>query len=210
MAIYSWMKESGGCQDWISCLQQGDEKALEHFYGEHNKSVYNFVHGIVQQAEDAKDIVQESFMKLWNSRTTLKSELHLLNFLYLVAGQEAIQCLRRRGKDNLLQKALFYLNSESARDMGTAELNGMEVEIMKNMGLETLSHYVGELPPGCREVFKLWYYHKKNTKEIADQLDIATQTVLNQKGRAIKLLKQLFFKQEISLFLFFLLSLLGS
>ena len=74
---------------------------------------------------------------------------------------------------------------------------------------ELLLDEIELLPPGCKEVFKLSYLEEKSTRQIAEKLKIATQTVLNQKTRARNRLKALFQKKEIHSLLFLLFSFLG-
>jgi RNA polymerase sigma factor (sigma-70 family) len=202
MTSYSHINMPDGCQDWITCLQQGEEKALEYFYGKYHQRIYHFVLKIVKNEKDTEDILQESILKLWESREDIESEKHLENFFYLVAGQGAIRCLRQRGKDNLLQKELQYLRSEAEIDL--------ERERITSSVLELQFHDIETLPPVCKEIFKQFYFEKKTTKEIAEKFGITTQTVLNQKTKAKNKLKALFLRQKLFFVLLLVLGLMAS
>ena len=61
--------------------------------------------------------------------------------------------------------------------------------------MATLFQEVEKLPPQCAEVFKLMFFQQLTTDQVAKQLSITTKTVLNQKGRAIQLLRKSFLQQ---------------
>ena len=52
--------------------QQGDQEALKEIFNQYNKKVYRIAYGVVRQREDALDIVQEVFIKLFRSIGTLR------------------------------------------------------------------------------------------------------------------------------------------
>jgi RNA polymerase sigma factor (sigma-70 family) len=204
MAIYSRMKMPVECREWITCLQQGEEKALKHFFEALHDGIYDSALRIVQDRAEAKDIAQESFMKLWASREVIQDETHVRNFLYLEAKRLSLMSLRSRKKQILREGEFSYLSK--AQDIADEPDPGMQAEMMAHDALDQLLTDIETLPPGCQEVFKLYYLEKMNTRQIAEHLGLCPQTVLNHKTRARNRLRQLSQRREVlTIFFFFLL-----
>ncbi len=73
-----------------------------------------------------------------------------------------------------------------------------------------LNHKIENLPEKCRKIFKLIYFNNLSTSEVAEEMGISNQNVLNQKARAIHILRSGLLRKSllttelcILLFLFF-------
>jgi RNA polymerase sigma factor (sigma-70 family) len=71
--------------------------------------------------------------------------------------------------------------------------------------LQLLYAQVNELPDRCREVFRLYFFEQRTTREIADLLNITEQTVRNQKTKAVHLLRALLLKRSAPAYLLLVL-----
>ncbi len=65
----------------ISRCQQGDQDALKEIFDQYHKKVYRIAYGVVRQREDALDIVQEVFIKLFRSIKNFKGKSHFYTYL---------------------------------------------------------------------------------------------------------------------------------
>src|SRR4030042_14109 len=82
----------------ISRCQQGDQEALKEIYDKYHTKVYRIAYGVVRQREDALDIVQEVFIKLFRSIKNFKGRSHFYTYLYRMVMNTAIDHTRRGGK----------------------------------------------------------------------------------------------------------------
>lgn len=82
----------------ISRCQQGDQDALKEIYDQYHKKVYRIAYGVVRQREDALDIVQEVFIKLFRSIRNFKGESKFYTYLYRMVVNTAIDHSRKMGK----------------------------------------------------------------------------------------------------------------
>jgi len=82
----------------ISRCQQGDQDALREIFDLYHKKVYRIAYGVVRQREDALDIVQEVFIKLFRSIRNFKGESRLYTYLYRMAMNTAIDFARKTKK----------------------------------------------------------------------------------------------------------------
>ena len=95
--------------DLIFRCQQGDQEALKEIFNLYHKKVYRIAYGVVRQREDALDIVQEVFIKLFRSIKNFKGESHFYTYLYRMTMNTAIDYARK------VKKSLaFSLNEEGA------------------------------------------------------------------------------------------------
>jgi len=84
--------------EMISRCQRGDQEALKEIFDRYNKKVYRIAYGVVRQREEALDIVQEVFIKLFHSIKNFKGKSHFYTYLYRMVMNTAIDHARKTGK----------------------------------------------------------------------------------------------------------------
>jgi RNA polymerase sigma-70 factor, ECF subfamily len=84
--------------EMISRCQRGDQEALKEVFDKYNKKVYRIAYGVVRQREEALDIVQEVFIKLFHSIKNFKGKSHFYTYLYRMVMNTAIDHARKTGK----------------------------------------------------------------------------------------------------------------
>jgi RNA polymerase sigma-70 factor (ECF subfamily) len=84
--------------DMISRCQQGDQDALKEIFEKYHKKVYGIAYGVVRQREEALDIVQEVFIKLFRSIKNFKGRSQFYTYLYRMVMNTAIDHARKTGK----------------------------------------------------------------------------------------------------------------
>ncbi len=80
----------------ISRCQQGDQEALREIFNQYHKKVYRIAYGVVRQREDALDVVQEVFIKLFRSIKNFKGKSAFYTYLYRLAMNTAIDHSRKK------------------------------------------------------------------------------------------------------------------
>lgn len=170
---------------WFDEFLAGNNLAFNHYFDEHYQPLFHIAYKIVQETSEAEDIVADCFAKLWEYRGKIRSEEHMAGFLRLVARNLSLNHKKRDDRKTASEDEIRYLNSELdstdlARDL-------VEAEMVKN-----IHKAVERLPRKCKAVFKLIFFEQATTKEAAEQLGISERNVLNQKTRAIALLKGIF------------------
>jgi RNA polymerase sigma-70 factor (ECF subfamily) len=73
------MKEDTGEREWVNRLRSGDKQAFELIFRKYREKVYYFAIRYYNSPDDAENVVQDVFIKLWNEREGLKAELSLNN-----------------------------------------------------------------------------------------------------------------------------------
>ncbi|MFQ6031996.1 MAG: RNA polymerase sigma factor, partial [Candidatus Zixiibacteriota bacterium] len=79
----------------------GKEKAFKLLLNKHREAIYHLVLKIVHNPEEARDLVQETFMKAFGSLATYKSEYRFTTWLYRIAANSSIDHLRKKKVESL-------------------------------------------------------------------------------------------------------------
>lgn len=82
----------------ISRCQKGDQDAFKEIFDQYHKKVYRIAYGVVRRREDALDIVQEVFIKLFHSIRNFKGKSLFYTYLYRMTINAAIDHTRKMGK----------------------------------------------------------------------------------------------------------------
>lgn len=165
----------------VSLLKSGDRLAYTEIYDRYIYTLLNHAHNKYRSREAAKDIVQEVFTLLWTRRETIDENQNLGGYLYTTMRNLVINQINRNGiHDRYLASVKnFELSSSQVTDHLVRE-NQLRAIIEKE---------IAALPPKMREIFELSRKEHLSHKEIAEQLDIAEQTVSKQVSNALKILR---------------------
>lgn len=182
--------------DWLSAFNQGNSTAFRVIFENYNKLLFGCAIQLVKDKEQAEDIVSESFTKLWQRHDVFQTEEHIKAFLFVTTRNASLNYLRHIQRKTASQSELSYLNKDKDdKDIITDMIEG---ELLKR-----IYPMIETLPNKCRTIFKLIYFEDASTDEVAEKLHITPRNVLNQKRRAIQLLKK---KLLVAVFISFCLN----
>lgn len=161
------------------CLQR-DRRAQLEFYMHFYKSVYNSCFRILGNPQEAEDVMQETFLKVFDKIESLHcDESGMERILKRIAINQSIDLFRKR-------KILFTdLNEET--DYPGEETAPEEIELQ----LEAVHRMMKLLPEGYRMILNLKLVEGLDYEDIASQLQISSSTVRSQFTRARQRLIQL-------------------
>jgi len=166
----------------LSSLKQGDMSAFDSIYKIYSSRLYSFVLRYIKQKEDAREIVQEVFIKIWESRSNIDLYSSFESFLFTITYNSAISLLRKRVSE---RKYLEHLKLRTQIDQ-TPEITS-EIEFQElNFKIELL---LNQLTPRQKEIFQLSRVEGLTHGEIAKKLDISSNTVKNHMVAALSFLK---------------------
>ena len=167
------------------------EKLFIQFYG---KLIF-FANKYVNDLEIAEEHVSDTFTKLWENKADYNLENLTSSFLFTMVKNSCISYLRHKKVENEYVNYLKKNNLLSECD--TFEEHILEVKEFK----EHIDRVIENLPPRCREVFKLSRFEDKKNREIAENLNISIKTVERQMTIAFNKLR--FQLQHFLVFLIF-------
>ncbi|MFC6997327.1 RNA polymerase sigma factor [Rufibacter roseus] len=177
------MKFQGYTDEMLLVLiQSSDEDAFSELYQRFWQQLYASALRRMSSEDDAKDIVQELFVKIWTRRATIPEDAKAAEYLFTALRYRIINYLQAD------QVRLKYANAQLAeQEVSTVSLaeSGLALEELETLILEA----VEEMPDRMQEVFLLSYRKGFTPKEIAAQLSLSVQTVKNYLSNARVLLK---------------------
>ena len=178
----------------LAQLNKGDKKAFDQIFKQYSKSLYYFSFSMLKNEEDAKDIVQEVFLKLWSERDKIDNTKSFKSFLFTISYNMTIDRLRKRIRDKKFRSFV-----EKEFDVSCLE-NGIMVDY--DMINNKIQSAVNELPDKRQKIFRLSREGGYSNKQIAEELNIAPKTVENQITLAIKHIKSSLGKEIVPVMLF--------
>lgn len=166
----------------VSQLKQGDKKAFEQIFKKYSERIYYFSIKYLKLKEDAEEITQEVFVRLWNRRFDLKTELSFSSYLFMIAKNAVIDMLRKRQKESVFNEDINSgVESSSHDDSKSIEYNELH-EIIQNS--------IQELPQKRRQIYLLSRDEGLTYKQIAEKLNISIKTVESHMRLALQQLKK--------------------
>ncbi len=166
----------------ISRLKEGDLLAFDEIYSRYSNRLFCFVLKLIKQEQDAEEIVQEVFLKLWRSRDKIDLHTSFDSFVFTIAYNHTMSMLRKRVHEQKYLNHLAGLQRTSEAEDIIDELTFQEIQGCYLRLLEQLS-------PRQREVFLLSRDEKLTYKEIAGKLDISVNTVEIHMTKALRFMK---------------------
>lgn len=141
--------------------------------------------------DDAEDVVENLFLKLWSKKKVFDSAAHLQAFLYHATRNSCLDVIKlsKKGKTDPLSEEMLIADDDHLRYMIQAE------------ALAEIYRAVNELPLQCSKVTRMSYLEGLNNAEIAEELGLSVQTVKNYKNRGIELLRKKLSAGTFALFL---------
>jgi len=159
------------------------EKIYNRFFSFFYQVAFHFLH----EEEDAKEMVQEAFIKLWERSIYMKSESEIKNYLFIIIRNHCLNFLRDKQKNLKAANSYEYLtasiNYKLLSETGEDILLSLELS-------EQISLAISHLSLQCREVFMMSRFDAMSNKEIADKLRISVKAVEANMTRALKKLRE--------------------
>lgn len=190
-------------QQLIDKFREGDRTAFKNIHNSIRTSLLFFAKGLIKNEEAAKDIIQESFIKLWKKKEDFKTAENVKAFLYISTRNSCLDFLKHQNLRNDKHQQLSYINPIQSE----AE-NHYEHHQIKTQLLEILNNEIKNLPAGPRKVFELIYYKEMEVPDVAILLGISEKTVMNQRSTAIKLLKKVFDNIDLMVIIYLIINLI--
>lgn len=176
------MAETNRENELVQWLKQGDKKAFQQLFEQYAKRIFAFAKGFLKSNSDAEEIVQEVFVKVWQARESINTELSFKSYLFKIT----YNCIRE------------YFNKQSRENRYKHEIlddsvefdNRTEERLDYKSLLELVEEKIEQLPPRQRQIILLSKKQGVPTREIATLLEISPRTVEKHLSEALKQLKK--------------------
>lgn len=169
----------------IAALKKGEKKAYEQIYSDFFGVLYHLCLHYLHDEKVAEEIVQDSFMKLWEIRSTLNEQFNVKSFLYTVTKNNSLNYLRNQKVSMKHLENMKYLemqfNYEALERLG----DYIRFEELRNK----IEESIAKLPPEIIETFQLSRFEELSYKDIASRQEISIKTVEARISKALRILR---------------------
>jgi len=142
----------------------------------------NYAYTFVQDRDEAEEIVQSTFMSVWEKRDTLEIKTSVKPYLYAMVRNACLNLIKH---EKIKQQHVTHELALSDQSIEAVSQTVMASELESK-----INQALNKLPEQCRLVFKLSRFEELKYAEIADQLNISVKTVENQMGKALKIMRE--------------------
>ena len=155
-----------------------DHRVFEELFRTYFSPLMAFSRKILGNEDDAREVVHQVFINLWEKRTELDLSTPLKSYLFTSVNNRSLNMIRDRKKFSAEE-----VPEEAGGWDAESNLEAMELE-------ERISEAIEALPERCREIFKLNRFEGLRYSEIAERLDLSVKTVENQMSKALGTLRE--------------------
>lgn len=179
--------------DLINRLKNDDAAAFDKLFQLYGQKLYGFAFRYLRSESEAEEMVQEVFVRLWETRAALKSDFSFKSYLFTIALNQIRKFFNRRAV-NL--KFLQQLQPGAMADNQTVD------SIDYSSLLKRIDEIVDTFPERKKQIFHKSRKEGKTSKEIASELKISAGTVDNQISDALRIIRDALRKEHIAVLLF--------
>jgi RNA polymerase sigma-70 factor, ECF subfamily len=174
--------------DWtlISLAAAGDASAFQRLVEQHRTMVYRIAYQFAGNHQDAEDIAQDVFVKVYRSLHSFRHDAQLSSWLYRIVMNACIDHKRRGGP---MGAAMRGREGEDRMHEIAEEAPGPETRAYGGQLGAVLAGEIRRLPAGQRIVFVMRHYQGMKLSEIAAALGLAEGTVKRQLHAAVHRLR---------------------
>lgn len=161
----------------IALCQANNDLGYTELYGKYAKRIYNSIHRIVSHTAEAEDILQETFLTVFNEIDKLSNVVNFEAWVKRIAINRAISHLRK--------KKIEFSNSDTT-EIAAEEIYDVQENELFETRVEDVRNSIENLPQGYKTIVCLYLFENIPQEEIGAMLGISHNTVRTQYHRAKK------------------------
>jgi len=175
----------GGDRDLAERLKRREPQAMADLYDRYGRLAYSLIYRIVRDTGIAEDLVQETFLRVWNRAQGFDSERGALGaWLLAVARNRAIDYIRSTG--GRMSRSSFEIQETE----NPAVFADFEREVLNSDQVRRIRGALEKLNPNQRNVIELAYFEGLSQTEMADRMGQPLGTVKTWVRTALKSLRE--------------------
>lgn len=163
--------------DIVAAIKQGEEASFEDAYKMHRARIYGYLLKKTASQEDAKDLMQMVFLRLWEYRHTLNQEYTLEQHLFSIARSVFVNYIYKENRKAAFKRSAGITASENTAENDTTSLFDMH---------EKLESILNGMPSMRKEVFILTRLKGYSYKQVSEILSISIKSVDNHLSKALR------------------------
>ena len=180
-------------QKLVSMARDGNERAFEQLVSIYEKSVFNMAMYITHDREDALDVSQEVFVKLWQTIQNYRGEASLLTYLMTLTKNAAYDLERKKARHRTTSLTLENEDGETVElDLpDRSDEANPEQNYLRKEKIETVRRAINALDRDWREIIIMRDINGMSYAEISGATGLTEGTVKSRLNRARQALKKI-------------------
>jgi RNA polymerase sigma-70 factor (ECF subfamily) len=162
-------------KDLAAGVRDADTAAFKTLYYRYYDALYQFLYSKCRSTELTKDLIQEVFTRIWQTRDRINPEQSIKAYLYRIANNLTIDHIRKKNRERSYRTEVMKKGIQKGRDL--------ELAI-------TIQKAIDNLPDKYRIVFLMSRYQGLTYAEIADACGISIKTVESRMSHALHALRK--------------------
>ncbi len=172
----------------VARILEGDRDRFTELVRRYEKRLINYVYRITHRYEEAHDLVQDIFVKVYLALDRYDPKYQFSTWLFRIAQNAAIDALRKKSVPEVPLARPTEDEPQKERDFADTGVSPYRALKNKQLG-EAIDKAVKNLPPDYRELIQLRHFAELSYEEIASMKKLPLGTVKNKLFRARNLLK---------------------
>lgn len=173
----------------VNDLKKGNEKAFTIIFNDYFIRLCRFAVTYVIDESTAKNIVQDVFVKLWETRYNIDENKSILAYLLVITRNCCLDYLKHKLVEYKYQRQL--IKDQNELELNYNALRRLEIDLLDYSEIEQIiEKTLSTLPPQCQHVFRMSRFNNLSNDEIAEKLEIGIKAVEANITRALKIFRK--------------------
>jgi RNA polymerase sigma-70 factor (ECF subfamily) len=178
-------------------LKMGSYNAFEAIYSEYFDLLYGYVFGMIRSHNQAKEIVQDTFIKVWLHRSRIDPELSFKAWLFKIAKNQLLNDIKKNFSDPVFEDYLIHSENNQLLAQSDQEF---DLELFRIALVKAKQ----KLSPRQLQVFEMCKEEGRSATEVAKHLNITEASVYNYLSQSLATLRNEMKELSFLFFLFFI------
>lgn len=165
----------------VDLIREGDAAAFTAMYDQYKDRLALRLLQLVRNESYAEELLQDVFLKVWEGRAQLNSDLSFKAYLYRIATNMAFNFMKRASKEQVILTQIIQSSTEL--------YNHVEADLLRKENQSLVDRILAGLPNQCRQVFVAVKLDGLSHKEASERFGISTHTVNNHLQKGTRYLK---------------------
>ena len=163
-------------EELIDSVKSGNQSAFEALYNLYSEKIYYVAYRFGLSEEDSAEVVQDVFVKVWERRRYLRTDLSFNAYLLTISKNFIIKKAKKNTTQTAFQK--YYSKMKSSADNSTEDMIAY-ADLFK-----VTNSFINSLPTQQRQIFVLSKFDRLSHQEISKKLNLSVRTIENHIYRA--------------------------
>jgi RNA polymerase sigma-70 factor (ECF subfamily) len=166
-------------EDTVIALKSNDGNAYKALFKEFYSPLCRYANSILDDPDEAKDVVQKVFIEIWDKRSILEIKVSVKSYLFRSVHNRCLNVIKTKKRFN------------REIEIGKMELfaHGADEEFKHTELEKRIEEAMNKLPDQCGRIFYMSRFDRMKYSEIAVELGLSIKTIENQMGKALKILR---------------------